>query len=83
MNLLTVRCKEVFAFPQDRDEWVLFGDQGVCSQRLSGLEPPVAACSRPTGIAARIASVRDWSYKIETATIRRVPSPFCKNRLTS
>ena len=61
MNLLAVQCKGDSVFPQDSDKLISCGDQ---DSRLKGPDQARFAdfgTRAPTGIAARIASVRDWS----------------------
>jgi len=83
MNLLTGRCKEVFAFPQDRDEWGLKWRSGHLFARdeqswASGFG--LHAADRNCGAHRKCArlELEDWS-----GNESRLPSPFFQNRLTS
>jgi hypothetical protein len=61
MDVLTVRCKEVFVFAQDRGEWGLKRRSGHPFAKDERIWAAGVGLHLPTGIAAHIASVRDWS----------------------
>jgi hypothetical protein len=73
MNLLTVRCKEVFAFAQVRDDWISCGDQEVGFSRADrnrARDCGLHAANRNCGAHRKCArlELEDWNSKDSRAS---------------